>query len=71
MAKISRLTPLEILRYFKAVQNVQIVLPHGDVIEEEVLLKWKAKFGRCLESCIITFGHCHQAWEKKASSNDS
>ncbi|KAL2621478.1 hypothetical protein R1flu_001683 [Riccia fluitans] len=58
LAKISRHTPLEILSYFKAVQNVQIVLPCGDVIEEGVLLKWKAEFRRCLESCIMLGNNC-------------
>ncbi|KAG6548933.1 hypothetical protein Mapa_009701 [Marchantia paleacea] len=53
VAEVSRHTPLEVLRNFRAVENLRIVLPRGDVIEKGVLLRWKAEFGSSLESCVM------------------
>ncbi|KAJ7518767.1 hypothetical protein O6H91_20G007300 [Diphasiastrum complanatum] len=53
-AEISHHSPGDVVKNFKEVQNLRIELPRGELgIEEELLLKWKAKFGSTLESCVI------------------
>lgn len=51
---VSHHSPGEVLKNFKAVRNLRIELPGGELgIEDGVLLKWRAEFGSTLESCVI------------------
>lgn len=54
LAEVSHHSPGEVLKNFKAVRNLRIELPGGELgVEDGVLLKWKAEFGSTLESCVI------------------
>ncbi|KAJ7198884.1 hypothetical protein O6H91_09G034900 [Diphasiastrum complanatum] len=51
---VSHHSPVEVLNNFRAIQNLRIELPGGELgTEEGVLLKWKADFGSTLENCVI------------------
>ncbi|MCO5593337.1 hypothetical protein L7F22_047348 [Adiantum nelumboides] len=53
-ADVSHHSPGEVLKNFKAIQNLQIELPDGELgVEDGVVLKWRAEFGSTLESCVI------------------
>lgn len=53
-AEISHHSPSEVLRSFRGVRSLQIVLPSGELgVEPGAVLLWKAAFGRTLESCAI------------------
>lgn len=50
-------SPVQVLRSFSHVRNLRVELPSGDVgTEEGVLLKWRAKYGSTLQSCVILGG---------------
>jgi hypothetical protein len=50
-------SPVQVLRSFSHVRNLRVELPAGDVgTEEGVLLKWRAKYGSTLQSCVILGG---------------
>lgn len=54
LADVSHHSPGEVLKNFKAIQNLRIELPGGELgVEGGVLLKWKAEFGSTLENCVI------------------
>lgn len=51
---VSHHSPDEVLRNFKELRHLQIVLPDGELgLDDGVLLKWKAGFGSTLETCAI------------------
>ncbi|KAJ4746257.1 F-box protein [Rhynchospora pubera] len=51
---ISHHSPDEVLRNFKDLRHLQIVLPDGELgLDDGVLLKWKAGFGSTLETCVV------------------
>lgn len=53
-ADVSHHSPGEVLKNFKAIQNLRIELPGGELgVEDGVVLKWRAEFGSTLESCVI------------------
>ncbi|MCO5584283.1 hypothetical protein L7F22_038207 [Adiantum nelumboides] len=53
-ADVSHHSPGEVLKIFKAIKNLQIELPGGELgVEDGVVLKWRAEFGSTLESCVI------------------
>ncbi|CAA7410424.1 unnamed protein product [Spirodela intermedia] len=53
-AEISHHSPSEVLRSFRGVRSLQIVLPSGELgVDPGAVLLWKAAFGRTLESCAI------------------
>eukprot|EP00249_Psilotum_nudum_P036960 c9138_g1_i1 orf=827-2032(-) len=54
LAEVSHHSPGEVLKNFKAIRNLKIELPGGELgVEDGVLLKWKADFGSTLDSCVI------------------
>ncbi|XP_074556052.1 F-box protein At5g46170-like [Curcuma longa] len=46
-------SPSEVLKNFEAIRRLRIELPHGELGDEGVLLKWRANFGSTLENCVI------------------
>eukprot|EP00250_Pteridium_aquilinum_P012714 c20893_g1_i1 orf=278-1033(+) len=51
---LSHHSPGEVLKNFKAIQNLRIELPGGELgVEDGVVLKWRAEFGSTLENCVI------------------
>lgn len=54
LAEVSHHSPGQVLKNFKAVRNLRIEIPGGELgVEDGMLLKWKAEFGSTLESCVI------------------
>uniref|UniRef100_A0ACD5WKL3 Uncharacterized protein n=1 Tax=Avena sativa TaxID=4498 RepID=A0ACD5WKL3_AVESA len=50
-------SPVQVLRGFSHVRNLRVELPSGDVgTEAGVLLKWRARYGSTLQSCVILGG---------------
>jgi hypothetical protein len=80
---VSHHSPDEVLRNFKELRHLQIVLPDGELgLDDGVLLKWKAGFGSTLETCAILGassvfsktenpnpGCCNKAVEEEMISN--
>ncbi|CAM0883140.1 unnamed protein product [Alopecurus aequalis] len=55
--RLAQHSPVQVLRSFSHVRNLRVELPSGDVgTEEGVLLKWRAKYGSTLQSCVILGG---------------
>ncbi|MQL87699.1 hypothetical protein Taro_020250 [Colocasia esculenta] len=53
-AEISHHSPAEVLRGFREVRTLQIVLPSGELgVDPGAVLRWTAVFGRSLQSCAI------------------
>ncbi|KAF9610351.1 hypothetical protein IFM89_022021 [Coptis chinensis] len=47
-------SPSEILRDFEKIKRLEIELPSGDLrLEKGIVLRWKAEFGKSLETCVI------------------
>ncbi|PIN22415.1 hypothetical protein CDL12_04875 [Handroanthus impetiginosus] len=47
-------SPSQILRGFDAIKNLRIELPSGDLrLEKGTSIKWVARFGKTLQSCVI------------------
>ncbi|KAL3845816.1 hypothetical protein ACJIZ3_003219 [Penstemon smallii] len=47
-------SPSRILRTFESIKNLQIELPAGDLrLEKETIIKYVARFGKTLNSCVI------------------
>lgn len=55
--QLSQHSPVQVLKNFSHVRNLQVELPSGDVaVEAGVLLKWRAEYGSTLQSCVILGG---------------
>lgn len=55
--RLAQHSPVQVLRSFSHVRNLRVELPSGDVgTEEGVLLKWRARYGSTLQSCVILGG---------------
>lgn len=55
--QLSQHSPVQVLKNFSHVRNLQVELPSGDVaVEEGVLLKWRAEYGSTLQNCVILGG---------------
>ncbi|XP_024524229.1 F-box protein At5g46170 [Selaginella moellendorffii] len=53
-ADVSHHSPGEVLKNFRDLEHLRIELPGGELeIEDGFLLKWKARYGSTLESCVI------------------
>lgn len=53
-AEICHHSPSEVLRSFREVKSLKIVLPSGELgIDPGAIFLWKAEFGVTLESCVI------------------
>ncbi|WOL07894.1 hypothetical protein Cni_G16644 [Canna indica] len=51
---VSHHSPTEVLRNFKEIRRLRIVLPDGELgVDDGVLLKWRADFGSTLDRCVI------------------
>ncbi|KAK1280185.1 F-box protein [Acorus gramineus] len=54
LAEVSHHSPGEVLRNFREIRSLKIVLPGGELgFEDGALLKWRAEFGSSLEGCAI------------------
>ncbi|KAK1268166.1 F-box protein [Acorus gramineus] len=54
LADVSHHSPGEVLKNFREIRALKIVLPGGELgIDDGALLKWRAEFGSSLEGCAI------------------
>ncbi|KAK1326461.1 F-box protein [Acorus calamus] len=54
LADVSHHSPCEVLKNFREIRALKIVLPGGELgIDDGALLKWRAEFGSSLEGCVI------------------
>lgn len=68
-SEVSHHSPSEVLKNFKEIRRLRIVLPAGELgVDEGVLLKWKADFGSTLDSCVI-LGAASVLSSKSANAN--
>ncbi|KAL0911062.1 hypothetical protein M5K25_019169 [Dendrobium thyrsiflorum] len=53
-SEVSHYSPSQVLKSFKEIRRLRIQLPAGElVVNDGVLLKWKANFGSTINSCVI------------------